>query len=162
MARSSFLNQGRRSAPKLNITSLMDALTIILIFLLVNYSEVSEESDFPDFIVMPQIEGAPKKAEMGVIMVVGETQIKIGKEDPIHFRNFEQEEEQVLNKIYDKLEIIKENILKRTVASEKDKKIRISIQADQGIPYKTIDRIVRKASELSLNYVDFIAMNKED
>ncbi len=156
-------NRERKKPEKLNITSLMDALTIILIFLLVNYSEVNEEKEIPDFIELPKIEGKAKEASFGITLVIGQDKIKIGKEQVVNFSNFEAEKEQILVQIKDELAILQKDHLDRNIAAnKKDDKIKLTVQADKDVPYLYIDEIIRGASELSLNYVDFVSMNKEE
>ncbi len=157
-----FTGRGRKKPEKLNITSLMDALTIILIFLLVNYSEVSEEKEIPAFIELPKIEGKAATATFGLTLVIGEDQIKVGKGEPIRFSNFERQKDTILLEVKDQLAQMKKEKLERNIAGgEKEKKIKLTVQADRNTPYRYIDEIIRGASELSLNYVDFVSMNKE-
>jgi biopolymer transport protein ExbD len=157
MPRGSFAKNSKRKPEKLNITSLMDALTIILIFLLVNYSDVEEESDLPDYINLPSVYGKVSTAKMGIMVVVAKDKIQIGKERFVKFNNFESERDNVLLQVKDELKILKNEIEAKKKVSEL---IKVSIHADESIPYKTIDGIVNTAAELSLNYIDFIAMNK--
>jgi|GEM_PF-3576589 len=157
-------NREKKEPEKLNITSLMDALTIILIFLLVNYSEVNEEKEIPKFIELPQVEGEIGKTEFGIVMVIGENKIKVGTDTVIDYSNFENEKEAILAKIGERLDLLKKD-KERVIASSpnaKTKKIKISIQADRMVPYKRIDAIIEKATESSLNYIDFVSLNKED
>ncbi len=157
-----FSGRGRKKPEKLNITSLMDALTIILIFLLVNYSEVNEEKEIPSFIELPTVEGKAAQSSFGITMVIGESQIKVGKGEIINFSNFDGEREQILVQVKEELEDLRKEHLDRNIASnKKDDKIKLTIQADKDVPYLYIDEIIRGASELSLNYVDFVSMNKE-
>lgn len=161
MARGSFSTGGRRKPEKLNITSLMDALTIILIFLLVNYSEVNEDSDLPDYINLPSVHGKVSTANMGISVVIANQKIQVGKDRFINFGNFEQEKTQVLVQLKDELELLKKELVKENEKVDPSKgDIKLSIHADEKIPYKTIDSIVQAAAEVSLNYIDFIAMNK--
>ena len=149
-----FTGRGRKKPEKLNITSLMDALTIILIFLLVNYSDVSEEKEIPSFIELPKIEGKAATASFGLTLVIGQDQIKVGKGDPIRFSDSDRQKDSILLEVKEQLEEMKKEKLERNIAGgEKDKKIKLTVQADRATPYKYIDEIIRGASELSLNYV---------
>ena len=162
------INLEKRKPEKLNITSLMDALTIILIFLLVNYSDVTEEGELPNFIELPQVQGKAKQAKFGIRVVVGEKKIEISRgadKKSINFQNFDSEKTSILSQVKEELKLFKKDMESRAVAStekNKDKKIKISIQADKSIPYKRIDSIIETSTELSLNYIDFISLNKKD
>ena len=111
----------KKKPEKLNITSLMDALTIILIFLLVNYSDVNEEKDLPKFIELPKVESKIAKSEFGIVVVIGEDKIKVGKDKIIGYSSFESEQESILSEVKNELEVLKKEKAGRLVASD-DKK----------------------------------------
>jgi biopolymer transport protein ExbD len=165
---SKFAGRGSRKAEKLNITSLMDALTIILIFLLVNYSEVTEDSELPNFIDLPTLSGkVDKQTKINILVVIGENKIRIGKDRDINFSNFKQQEESIMERVKKELENAKkEKDLDRKLAETKEggKKehlAKISIQADKKVPYYMIDAVVRASSELGMNFFDLITKKKQ-
>lgn len=163
MARGRFVK--RKKAEKLNITSLMDALTIILIFLLVNYSEVTEDSELPKFINLPTVVGKASKAKIGVPLVIGQNKIEIGKGRFVNFSNFESEENKILVQIKDELQLLKEDAVTRglaTVDGNAKTSLKISIHADKDVPYKWINSIVEMCAGMGLNFIDFIAGSKQE
>ncbi len=152
---------------KLNITSLMDALTIILIFLIMNYSDVVEESDPPDFVEMPQVVGKIEGEAMEVDLPigVGAQKIQVGKEQVISFQNFKAEEDRILGQFLKALKVESEKVKqKRELAgsSDTERPIKMAIQADKSVPYFIINGLVSKSAELGINYFDLLGLNIEE
>jgi biopolymer transport protein ExbD len=164
---SKFAGRGKRGPEKLNITSLMDALTIILIFLLVNYSEVTEDGELPNFIELPTLSGKiDKQTKINILVVIGQNQIRVGKDRDIRFRDYLGEEDSILERVKKELENEKKmKDVDRKLASEgaegkKEHLAKVSIQADKSVPYYMIDGIVRTSTELGMNFFDLITKKK--
>lgn len=155
--RTSLLAGVSRPAATLSITSLMDVLTIILIFLLVNFSEVAQEGELPRFITLPTVKTEKKitsaQAQRGTIVVaVGKHRIDVNKET-IKLRQ------------YDPAAIIDQttallNKYRKEYKKNKHSAV-ISLQADKDIPYNYIDAILVSAGYAGITQVNFITLREE-
>jgi biopolymer transport protein ExbD len=147
----------------------MDALTIILIFLLTNYSEQPEENDLPDFIKLPiTVGGAVMAQKIDFPVIIGTNKIQIGKTHTINFSDFDSEIERVMEEYRTALKDEKERIEKERAPAavttvEKDApKIHVSIQADKGIQYKVIDKFLLNSAEAGVNFFNFVIQKKQE
>lgn len=147
------------SAASVNITSLMDILTIIIIFLLVNYSDTVEELDLPAFIQLPTVatekgrDPASTKRET-IIMVVGSNRIDINK-STIQFNSFFEEKQRILDEASS---FFQKQV---QVDSQDGKSTGLSIQADKDISYDTLDEILLSAAAAGITKVEFLALKGE-
>ncbi len=171
--KKSFSSSGKRqTSGTVQLTSLMDALTIILIFLLTNYSEQPEENDLPQFIKLPITVGAAVMAQkIDFPVIIGLNKIQIGKTHTINFSDFESESERVMEEYRTALKEEKERIEKERApaavttdkADDKDApKIHVSIQADKGIQYKVIDKFLINSAEAGVNFFNFVIQKQQE
>ena len=131
----------RRTKPAgLALNSLMDVLTIILLFLLVNYSENTIEEEIPKNMDLPSVQtksSAPLKD--GLVVTIDRSGIKVGEHLlPIHAH---------------------EATLTRAFQSSGAE--RLKIKADKDLDYRVIDKILIGAAQAGLGNIDFIAMVEE-
>ena len=99
MAKPSFVANRKRPTQRLNITSLMDVLTIVLIFLLGNYSEVVEEVSLPDYISLPTVYTNPEGESVnGLKLVIGNNQWGLEDFQIITFDSFNSQKSQIEEK----------------------------------------------------------------
>lgn len=168
--KKSLFNHKKKKAPKLNITSLMDALTIILIFLLVNYSDNPEERDLPKFISLPQINGAPDISKTApLLVVIGKNQLSLGKELNIDYKDFDSSYSNIEEQLVAKIEKIKNEKAteKRIPATEgtvdptKEEILKVALQADKEITYEQISKVIKIFSSHGYNDFDFMALKTD-
>jgi biopolymer transport protein ExbD len=156
----------KREESKLSLTSLMDALTIILFFLIMNYSDVVEEFDPPNFVQMPVINAKiDQVTTVDLSVAIGMNKIRVGKDKDIDFRNFKSEESTIVAKFQEILKIESEAVKARKIASSPEnakKPIKMSIQADKGVPYFMINSLVMAGSELGMNIFDMMGSKVEE
>ena len=166
--RPSFSQTKKSPAAKVQLTSLMDALTIILIFLLTNYSDNPQEVEIPEFVKLPKIYGKNTAAEakQSIIVSISQNEIQIGKnKEDIHikFNDYKSELDRVVLEFKEHLDKYKKNLESSTErdlasadGSNKDKpKFNLSFQADKDVPYDFIDALMFASNQVGLNYFDF-------
>ena len=134
----------------------MDVLTIILIFLLVNYSEVVENINLDDSITLPtvKVKHVGKAAE-GVPFVVGKDSWQVGDNPKIVFSSFEDQRDEVMEKTANILSKVKEN------NDKNDKKTNIIVLADKETPYSMLDSVLIVAGGVGITAIDFIAQKND-
>ncbi len=150
-----FTAAGKRPGQKLNITSLMDVLTIILIFLLVNYSSVVEEINLPESITLPKI---PIKtvgdAVEGITLIIDKDRWIIDDRQFL-FNSFTTQQNEIMEKSSEALTQIKK------LNEANGKRTNVILFADKDIPYKMIDSAVLMTAGAGITSIDFIAMRQE-
>ena len=134
----------------------MDVLTIILIFLLVNYSDNVTESELPKYVTLPSLEAKPSSAaKEDIVIIVGRQQIEIGKEK-VRYNQAEQDRERIMDGVTRILAKIQD-----TRGEEVSEKSRISIKADQNVNFVAIDSVLLAAASVGITGIDFVALAKQ-
>lgn len=148
-------SSGRSNQAKVQITSLMDVLTIILIFLLTNYSDEPPEQNPPKGITIPIIAAKSKNKQSGkftkeIKIVFYKQRIEV-LDQIIPFEEFESQKDQVLNLVSEKLTTIIEPL------SEKEQKdSAIILLADKDINYSMISSLIKAASIAGVTHVELL------
>lgn len=167
--KSSFSSIKKSPAAKVSLTSLMDALTIILIFLLTNYSDNPQEVDLPSFIKLPQVTGQDaSQNEKAVPVSISLNKIQIGKKAEafyVEFKDYKTELDRIVIEYKNHLSEIKKITEEKNLrdlassggsAGSEPPKIRLAVMADQGVPYDFIDSLMFASNEVGLNFFDFM------
>lgn len=180
------LNQHKKSSDSLaiNITSLMDVLTIILVFLLVNYSNEAEKESPPSYVKMPGIVGTTLMLPHEAIVVnIGRDRLVINDVDQWfagipeeldvneQFEPGSEAEEnhrlQVETLYEDNVEVILtffENRIKTILETRKegDDPPVLTIQADKYVPYDLIKEIIKIGAYYGVTQVEMVGLRVED
>ncbi|OFZ49773.1 MAG: hypothetical protein A2381_18155 [Bdellovibrionales bacterium RIFOXYB1_FULL_37_110] len=153
----SFLSASERPNQKLNITSLMDVLTIILIFLLVNYSSVEQDMQVPDYIKLPKVQAKTLESlKQTLKLVVGKDRIKINDGKEIQFNNFVSQQAQIMERLAESMAKIKEeNDVNKTPSV-------LALQADKDIPYEIIDGVILSAASVGITQIELMSLKQPD
>lgn len=176
MAKKSLFPKKKRGGGKVQLTSLMDALTIILIFLLTNYSDTPQEADVPPQVSLPEIvQTSQEDAQVIDIQVaIAKNALLLGptKEGrQIDFNDFEAEKDQVLQAyktfLQEKKVMIDEANKMRVPSASNEtasdrSKIKITFYSDRETRYSVIDPLVFAASEVGINTFDFAVKTVEE
>jgi len=135
----------------------MDVLTIILIFLLVNYSSVEQDMQVPDYIKLPKIQAKTLESlKQNLKVVVGSDRIMINDGKEIQFKNFASQQEQILERLAQSMAKIKEdNDAIKTPSI-------LAIQADKDIPYEIIDGVILSAASVGITQIELMSLKKPD
>lgn len=155
MAMKSFIDTSKEPpSAKVNITSLMDVLTIILIFLLTNYSDEAPEAELSESIKLPILEAKsarkPGKYTKEIKLIFAKSKIEVG-DQIIPFDNFEEQGDQVIDLAVTKLiEMVKD------LSPEDKKKSAIILHADKEINYDMISSLVKAASVSGITHIEFL------
>ncbi len=141
MAKKSAKVRPRRAKPAaLSMTSLMDVLTIILLFLLVNYADNVTDESIPENMDLPSVQTKTiSKMEDGLVVTIDRKGIMIG-ERLLPFNSHEATLSQAFK------------------ASGAE---RLRIKADKDLDYRVVDRILIGAAQAGMGNIDFIAMVEE-
>jgi len=150
----------RSSNATVNITSLMDVLTIILIFLLTNYSDNPPEQNPPDGMTIPIIAAKSNKKISGTFskeirIVFYKTKLEV-KDEIIPFDDFDAQSDQILELVSKKLTELIEPL------TEKEKgRSAIILLADKDIKYNMISSLIQAASIAGVTHVEMLGTFEE-
>jgi biopolymer transport protein ExbD len=156
-SKASFIAASERTSQKLNITSLMDVLTIILVFLLVNYSSVEQEMQIPDYVRLPEVTSKTlENLNHTLKVVLGKDRIAINEGKEIQFKSFSEQQGQILENLAESMAKIKQdNDLNKAPSI-------LAIQADKDIPYEYIDGVILSAASVGITQIELISFKKQD
>ena len=135
----------------------MDVLTIILIFLLVNYSSVEQDMQVPDYIKLPKIQAKTLESlKQTLKLVVGKDRIKINDGKEIQFNNFVSQQAQIMERLAESMAKIKEeNDVNKTPSI-------LALQADKDIPYEIIDGVILSAASVGITQIELMSLKQPD
>lgn len=156
---SGFFDAQKKAPPRISITSLMDVLTIILIFLLTNYSEEAPDPKITQDVSLPIIEAKSEKINTAYDKEI-KVQLSLNKleieNEVIEFSNYEDQEDQVaeiaIKKLSDLLEDVDEDKRSSSV---------ITVHADKDVNYYMIDSLIRHATLAGITQIELIGMYEE-
>jgi len=147
----------RNKLPALNLTSLMDVFTILLVFLLVN-SGSEQAVKAPDKIKLPEsvVESKPRET---VVIMVGPEQILIQGEAVLSTPEVIESKENTLTVISDRLKEIKKNVIgisTKTVAESKE----VTVVAHKKIPFKVLKKIMSSCTSAGYGKISLAVTQK--
>jgi len=158
--------QKKTEMAKLNITSMMDFLTIILLFLIMNYSADGSMLTNADDLVLPNSESKKKPSDVNLQIAVTNDMILVDNQAIVptdDVRNIPQEEaDPIIQKLEEKL--------KATMAAEEEMvKIgalnavqgKIIVQLDKNIDFDVLFKIMNTCGKTGYNDMNFAVMERD-
>jgi biopolymer transport protein ExbD len=148
---------------KLNITSMMDMFTIILVFLLKSFSTEGQLVTPATGLMLPtsDVEHTAKEAlsvKISTDNIVVENNIII---DPKEYKKVLNQKEFMIQKLYDALVEFSEESKKSSEMFGKEFSGEITIQGDVAIPYKLLTRIMYTCGQSGYPNMNLIVYRKE-
>ncbi|MBF0450646.1 MAG: biopolymer transporter ExbD [Candidatus Magnetomorum sp.] len=147
--------------PKLQITSMMDMFTIILIFLLFSFSDNPEKLHIDKGLVLPK-SASQMDCEKNITVSLSLDCLKIGDE---HIANIHQGIIQGFDSqypehstLYKKLIAVRHD-LEQTNA---DEKLSINIFCDHRLPYKTIHQVIKISGMAGFPHFQFAVLKNQE
>ena len=144
----------RKSEGGVQITSLMDVMTIILLFLLVNYSETVSNAELPAYVKVPNSVGSVldiPSEEASV--VIAKDRLAVGKK-MIGFKSFNREKEKVL----DSFEIHLGRLWRKRLKALKNPTVTLTV--DRTLNYEMIQEVLNVCTSVGLTKFEFIALKE--
>ncbi|MCB0405914.1 MAG: biopolymer transporter ExbD [Bdellovibrionales bacterium] len=132
------------ATPHLGLTSLMDVLTILLIFLLVNYSD--QFDDIPNFVSLPLAQtalGTIKESTTGTTITVAQDRIVIGRTT---LRTLPWRPADLLAAM-------------GAALGDVTPETHLFLIADENVPYRVVDLAVVAAAQKGVYKVNFLAQS---
>ena len=151
----------------MNITSLMDVLTIMLLFLLKNYSADGSILTNADNLVLPNSESKKKPTEVNLQIAVTQDMILLDNQAVVpteDARNIPQEEaDPIITKLEERLkvELAKEEEMVRLGALNAVQG-RVIVQVDKNIDFDVLFKLMNTCGKSGYNNMNFAVMERDD
>jgi len=147
----------RQSDVRLNLTSLMDVFTILVLYLLVNQSAV-EVIEPPKEIKLPDsvVEAKPRQT---VIVMVNDEEILIQGKPVLSLSELTNSKEMALAPIRDELLKLKQNVIgvnTRTIATTNE----VTIMAHRTVPFKALKTLMSSCTSAGYNKISLAVIQK--
>lgn len=160
----------------LSLTAMVDMFTVLVIFLLQNFS--TEEVIFtPKELLLPKAEKV-KELKPAVVVTISEKEILVEKTPVISFQALKAQEEWMVKPLLDlvqkgireakeKYDAKLQNRLKNVVAAQKDDKKedeekdpwkKVTVQSDKGIDILTVKKVMYTVTEAGAGEINFAVM----
>lgn len=143
-----------KTVAMLNLTSLMDIFTILLIFLLVNNNNAAKLPDNQN-IRLPESTATELPTELLTVQVDAQDIIVQGQKIA-DTQQVEKQEERTVDALVDELNYRAAQSLSLAEGEDDDREI--MIQADRRVPYAVIKKLMRSCMETPYNQVAFAVL----
>jgi len=151
----------------MNITSLMDVLTIMLLFLLKNYSADGSILTNADNLVLPNSESKKKPTEVNLQIAVTQDMILLDNQAVAptdDARNIPQEEpDPVIAKLEERLKIAlaqEEEMVRLGALNAVQGKV--IVQVDKNIDFDVLFKVMNTCGKSGYNSMNFAVMERDD
>lgn len=131
----------RETKVALNLTSMMDMFTILLVFLLKTYSTEGNLIQPSEYLTLPtsSVENPP---EVALDVIVSKEWIMVHNDPVIRIREVESQDEFVIQPLYDMLQRYATEAKKMEEAYGVKFSGKVTIQGDKQLPFRTILKVM--------------------
>jgi len=157
----------KKGNASLNITSLMDVLTIMLLFLLKSYSADGSLLTNADNLVLPNSESKKKPAEVNLQIAVTQDMILLDNQAVVpteDARNIPQEEpDPIIAKLEERLKVCyaqEEEMVRIGALNAVQGKV--IVQVDKNIDFDVLFKIMNTCGKSGFNNMNFAVMERDD
>ena len=144
----------REPATLIHLTSLMDVLTILLVFMLLSYSQQSTR-DLPQIVTLPTVRthsgeptGTHYKDSHSVVITRDSISVK---DSTLYFTSPLRERSRIQKKLQSMLQTIWEHCSKRKQDCP------LTVQGDRGIPFTVLDIFLTSAAKAGFHSIQLVA-----
>jgi len=157
----------KKNNASMNITSLMDVLTIMLLFLLKNYSADGSILTNADNLVLPNSESKKKPTEVNLQLAVTQDMILLDNQAVVptdDARNIPQEEpDPIITKLEERLKTclaMEEEMVRMGALNAVQGKI--IVQVDKNIDFDVLFKLMNTCGKSGYNNMNFAVMERDD
>lgn len=153
------MSRHKGKAPSLNLTSLMDVFTILVLYLLVNQG-TGADIDPPKTIKLPDsvVEASPRQT---VVMTVSDQAVYLQGEAVVSVA-------EVLESQQDYIDVVRQKLLRLQSESAEQggqvaaNKTEVTILADRGVPFKILKKLMSTSSSAGYDKISLAVNQKEN
>jgi len=169
---------GRSAVAVLSLTAMVDMFTVLVIFLLQNYSSTGEFIEIDKTVELPKAISI-KQLRPSNVVVISKEKLMLNSEWVSSYRDIRKRENYLIPELKKKLQILillgeaekasLKNKLRRAVKeaheiisdkSETESHRKLTIQADQYIDFLTIKKVMQTATEAGIYEINFAVLKK--
>lgn len=148
----------------LNITSMMDMFTIVLVFLLKNFEAEGNLLTQADNLKLPTSVSKKTVKEISLTVVVDNEQILVDSKPVLSTADVLASETVLINPIKDEFDKLRETELKAALLAGKDTDEdeggKVIIQIDKNIPYDVMYKVMATAGASGYSNISFAVIQK--
>lgn len=172
--------EGRSAVAVLQLTAMVDMFTVLAVFLLQNYATTGEVIHIPKGVELPRAADT-KELQPANVVVITRDKILFNDEAVANFLDVREQIDKVVEPLKSKvLEMIEKGELEKSTIAQRLKRAvkktkstdpkeesdidsfrRITLQADKGIDFLTVKKIMRTVTEAGIYEINFAVIKKE-
>jgi biopolymer transport protein ExbD len=159
---------------ELSLTSMVDIFTILVIFLLQNYSSTGEILYIPKEVTLPQAEQV-KELKPAHVVIVTDKDIILDKETVATLAEVKAQKDWMIPRLRERLaadlqkdEVTFKDSLKKAIGADKNSPPKapedfkkVTVQADKKLEFLTVKKIMFTVTEAGASEINFAVMKKE-
>lgn len=170
-------NTKREVTAMLSLTAMVDMFTVLVVFLLQNYSATGDVLYIPKEVTLPKAEQI-KELKPAVVVTISTKEILVDKDSILATDQLKNQSEWMITQLHDKvvtaLEIAKQKYerdlqiqLQKAVGPTSEKKAedvpwnKVTIQADKGMDFLTVKKVMYTVSEAGAREINFAVMKEK-
>ncbi|MFZ4402552.1 MAG: ExbD/TolR family protein [Pseudobdellovibrionaceae bacterium] len=165
-------SQKRDVTTTLSLTAMVDMFTVLVIFLLQNYNATGEILYIPKEVVLPKA-ATVKELKPATVVTISNKEILIDKDSVITFEQVRNQEQWLIQPLFEKVQLAiqkaqqdQEQKLRMQIknviddtrgdpAENENNWKKITIQADKGIDFLTVKKVMYTVSEAGAGEINF-------
>ncbi len=145
----------KRAAEKLNITSMMDMFTIILVFLLKSYSSDGQLITPAQGLEIPESK-TELSAQLALEIQVGQSQISVDGIPVADIKNLIGKKEMLIPELVEQLKKEKESAELLAKSQGKEFKGKLVIHGDKKMPYEILTKVMYSCGQVGYSEQNFV------
>jgi biopolymer transport protein ExbD len=151
------MSRNRVTAPKMNLTSLMDVFTILVFFLLVN-SATTEVLETPKSITLPDsvVEEKPRET---VVIFISPEEVTVQGEAVVRVADILASDRQNIAPIGERLAQLSESIIglkTRALADSQE----VTVLADRSVPFQVVKKVMSTCTSQGYGRISLAVLQK--
>jgi biopolymer transport protein ExbD len=157
------LARGRRSTnAELNVVPMVDMMTMLVIFLLQQFSATGEVLYMQKDIKLPDARHG-QQIEVAPVVAISGAQVVVSGQKVADVAELDKDQSAIINPLVEKLRDEKKRwdfIHQNDADREKNWKGEVNVQADVRVPFRVLRRVMASAAEAGYGNVNFAAMEE--
>ncbi len=170
----------RNIVAMLSLTAMVDMFTVLVVFLLQNYNTTGEVLYIPKEVQLPKA-SSTKELKPAHVVTVSEKEVMLDNFTIARFTDVKEQKDWMVKPLYNRIvEALRQdeidyqkgirNQLRTAVSGSKtpggkpvpeESRRKVTIQADKGIDFLSVKKIMYTATEAGVVEINFAVMNKE-
>ncbi len=169
----------RSAVATLSLTAMVDMFTVLAVFLLQNYASTDQILYLPEKVQLPQA-GAVKELKPSNVIIVSQDGIFLNEKNLVNYLQVKEQQDWMIEPLkagveqlikdgdtlkeklgYKIQQAVKKARTDGTVDDGIDKYRKLTVQADKGIDFLTVKKVMYTATEAGVVEINFAVMKKE-